>query len=459
MNPNEAMDLNFSDTEYLGCDQSFPCIDFTSDGPLEYDLQFDNAGLTALQDFGSLAPEGSRIVFLPQRRSYSTSMSTIQLTVDRATWERLLTTLMIPPNVVELLHENNGGSWQHVSQCSDNAEAHGEDAEHMGPCAYHICFKTSQFELMYARHDFHSKRSLVLIMGDKLELERQRLTSQFRDLAAVHLFHILLAVLGTWLRKLEQSRWSLDFEVQQLEQSTGSGRLLDEMQPLEPSQLSELRNKTAGTQGWIRSVVRHSFVAGEHFRVLEDASPKFQLLQGHQDEVWQHQFAGALGQYQSQQKFQAGQARELSGRIDMQWSVIAESLAKHDNDLTISMAQKARSDSLLMRQMTTISIIFLPATFLATFFSMIFFHVDATGALSMSKYIWIYFALTSAISLAIVLALKISKTFDREAASGSCQGKGGRRGSVLRIDRDLEAARGGSSDGGTKDDLGDLELG
>ncbi|KAJ9607743.1 hypothetical protein H2200_007821 [Cladophialophora chaetospira] len=409
MDPTEAMDLNARDTEYMGDKKPLACIDFTRIGPLEYSFDLAETSLNTVGDLSNLPAMGTRVLFLYQSRLYSTSRSCIQLNIESTTWQSLLTALMIPPVVVELLHDNNGCSWQHVSHCDDNRAAHGGDDEQSGPCAYHISFKTSHFELVYARHDFHSKRNLVLVMGDSLDLEIQRLASQLRGVPSVHVFHILLAVLSTWLEKLEQSRRSLDFDVMLLEQQTGFGKSFDNIQPPQQGRLSQLWRETAGAHSWIKSVVRHSKCAGEHFKFLAEALSRFQALQGCRDEILKQQILDAIGQYQSQQKSQAVQAEDLSWRIDTQWSVLVALLAKNDSDVTIAMAQDARTDGLLMRKMAAVSIIFLPATFLATFFSMVFFQVDVSGALSMNRNIWVYFASTSAMSLLIGLYFRFGR--------------------------------------------------
>jgi len=409
MDPTEAIDLNARDTEYLEDEESCPYIDFAESGLVKASFQLSDTGLSQIREMNTLPSSGTRALFIPQWRLYSTSYSTIQLRMKETTWTDLLSMLMIPPNVVELLHDNNGGSWQHVSHCTDNPAVHRKvSAGHAGPCAYHICFKTSQFELMYARHDFHSKRNLILIMGVNLEREIERLTSQFKGLRSVHLFHILLAVLGTWLQKLEQSRWSLDFSVLQLEQNTGFGQLVPDVVHSPAERLLLQRNDTAGAQGYIRSVARHSICTGDFFGVLEEALSRFLALQNCQDDSLRQPILDALGQYQSQQKTQAVQAHDLSWRIDTQWDVLVALSAKRDSDVNIAIAQDARTDSLLMRKMAGVSIVFLPATFLATFFSMMFFRVDDAGGLNISQNIWVYFAFTSALSLLIGIYFRFS---------------------------------------------------
>ena len=59
----------------------------------------------------------------------------------------------------------------------------------------------------------------------------------------------------------------------------------------------------------------------------------------------------------------------------------------------MQMARDSRNDSVLVRRIAFVTIIFLPATFMATFFSMSFFHVS-DGRLTVSKWIWLYVVCT-----------------------------------------------------------------
>lgn len=245
-------------------------------------------------------------------------------------------------------------------------------------------------------------------MGVDIEWEFERLTHQFQDIPPPHLFEVILAITSTWLQKLEQSRWSLDFSVLRLEQESGYGQLLHNVKPLASEKMSQLRNDIAGAQGYIRSVARHSSCLGEIYKFFAEAVVRFDALGSGSDCTRQQQILDSLAQYQTQQKSQMAQAHDLSWRIDSQWSVLVALMAKHDSDVTISMAADAKTENMLMRRMAVVSIIFLPATFLATFFSMIFFHVnEQTGALSVSRNIWVYFVSTTTISLSIVLYFRV----------------------------------------------------
>jgi hypothetical protein len=198
MNAVEALDLNQRDTVYMRTKGTLPYIDFTSRGPFEHQACLDANGLLALQDLSILLPlGGSRVLFIPQRRLYNLQSPIIRLALDHTTWVKLLDAFSIPPNVVELLHDNNGGYWEHASHCSDTSEM--LDAARRGSdiCAYHLYVKLCEHDFLYARYDFHSQSTFILVMGARMEDEISRLKSQFRGLQSVHLFQILLAVLDT----------------------------------------------------------------------------------------------------------------------------------------------------------------------------------------------------------------------------------------------------------------------
>jgi hypothetical protein len=66
--------------------------------------------------------------------------------------------------------------------------------------------------------------------------------------------------------------------------------------------------------------------------------------------------------------------------------VVNALLAHHNNDLNVDMARDARSDSVLMRRIALVTMVFLTATSMATFFSMGFFQIqDGDGSLHVSQ--------------------------------------------------------------------------
>ncbi|KAJ5934261.1 Mg2+ transporter protein CorA-like/Zinc transport protein ZntB [Penicillium verhagenii] len=94
-------------------------------------------------------------------------------------------------------------------------------------------------------------------------------------------------------------------------------------------------------------------------------------------------------------------------RKDNQAMLNLGELSRHDAKLMIEIARDSRSvalstarDSASMRVLAVVTVLFLPATFTATFFSMTFFNFldDSPKA---SRWIWIYVAATGVLTLII----------------------------------------------------------
>ncbi|KAI1176508.1 hypothetical protein F4777DRAFT_587921 [Nemania sp. FL0916] len=99
---------------------------------------------------------------------------------------------------------------------------------------------------------------------------------------------------------------------------------------------------------------------------------------------------------------------------------IAE-LGRQDNQLMIQVAQDSRAvalaaarDSAAMQVISAVTILFLPATFTATFFSMTFFDFSGTEGPRVSPLTWIYVVVT--IVLTIVIQLAWAETSKRKRA-------------------------------------------
>jgi hypothetical protein len=104
------------------------------------------------------------------------------------------------------------------------------------------------------------------------------------------------------------------------------------------------------------------------------------------------------------------QIDELRGRVGTQLKLVniliaqrdsrinldIASAARRDNQINIEIAAAMKMDSKMMRGIAAVTMVFLPATFMATFFSMVFFNVDpdTTRQLRVSPWIWLYAVLT-----------------------------------------------------------------
>ncbi|KAL8946946.1 MAG: hypothetical protein Q9222_006724 [Ikaeria aurantiellina] len=103
----------------------------------------------------------------------------------------------------------------------------------------------------------------------------------------------------------------------------------------------------------------------------------------------------------SRERFE--QVKTLRNRIRIQLSVVANFIAQNDGRTNIAIAEASRRiafetkrDSDAMKTIAALTMVFLPATFVATIFGMAFFTVDPSGSsgFQVNSLWWIYLAVT-----------------------------------------------------------------
>jgi Mg2+ and Co2+ transporter CorA len=102
-------------------------------------------------------------------------------------------------------------------------------------------------------------------------------------------------------------------------------------------------------------------------------------------------------------RHQYDQIVQLQARLSAQHDVTTTLMAQRDSQLTIDIAEATKRDSELMRGIAAVTMIFFPATFVATFFSMVFFHVgdEASVRLMVDRQIWMYPVVTVPLTIFI----------------------------------------------------------
>ncbi|KAI1877618.1 hypothetical protein JX265_003626 [Neoarthrinium moseri] len=415
MNVDAALDLIEDDSCFpQDPEPGLPlqCFDLSNNGVFHFQVDTRESSAMTILDPSALGHGSSRVLFLDQRRRYIDESTLVEIAMPVKSWLALLSTCMVPPTALELLHENNGASFQHVSYCGDNPLVPcTAPFEPDKPCAYHICFKLCEWtyeHFVYARYDFHSQTALVVTAGTSNEEQMQQLVAQFYSQGQVTPFAILHSLACVWAREVEQERWELDFAVQKFESSTGVSSLrFHGIKPL-PREKLRLRTDMAATQDSLRCTKRASVHTGELFQFLKESLWRFEEVRSqHESHIpsrrHAQQLADALDLRVSQQHNQAAQITDLMARITAQWNVVNAVISHYNNDLNIDMARDSREDSVLMRRIAFVTIVFLPATFMATFFSMGFFQVAGDeGDLSVSRWIWLYVVCT--LPLTVLLA-------------------------------------------------------
>lgn len=412
MDPSAAMRLvqkgtKFNESKTLM--RPLHYIDVTDQGvfPLSINPR-DRESLAAMKT-SAMQPGSLRILFLVQRRRYAYSTSHLHIDTAQDEFMTLLDMYMIPPPVVELMYDNNGGSFQHLSYCNDNPQVPcSTPFPKSEPCAYHVCFKLCVWHhdhFVYARYDFHSHTTFFMVGGTSNKEQSRTLVSQFQGQRGVGIFDILLALARFWAQEVEDLRWRLDFDTQTYESRTGYSALYHHGKtPLPPEKL-QLRGDMASTRETLRVIGRASIHVGELFKFLQNSLERFRSASAEHPgsqltKRYRQQLFDALEMRISQQHSQAAQIEDLKARITTQWDIVNAILSHYNNKLTVDMARDSRTDSVLMRRIAFVTIIFLPATFLATFFSMCFFEVNESGSsMRVSRWIWLYVVCTMAFTV------------------------------------------------------------
>lgn len=351
---------------------------------------------------------GTQLLFVQQERRYGRNHTYSNMQCSYNTWIKILTRFEIPPSALESLHDNNGCHGKQLSYCNGSDQGPSASAANK-PCAYHLWIKLGGGPLerfLYARHDFQTGHDFVLVAGTDIYCHAQLLRERLKAAACRDLFSILLLILTAWHRELEQRRWLLDYKTQDIESRTGYSSLrFHTPEPLEGAQLS-LTKDIGVAMGSLDVLI----VEELNFRILLTfiKSELTAFARGPTTEP--HPLPGiipakslidAFVYLQSQSTSQISQTRNLKARVEMQWNVIAALR-------NIYIADSARADNEVIRRISIISIIFLPATFLAAFFSMSFFdfhQADQGKGLQsvVSKWIWLYPACT--VPLTIMFAV------------------------------------------------------
>lgn len=378
-------------------------LDMTNYGVIPSSIDPSQQELHATLQSSALQPNSARVLFVDQERLYLDNSTLASVNLSQSEWLDVLDTCRIPPPALELLYDNNGGSFQHVSYCNDNPQTPCDAAgTGSGPCAYHTCFKLCVWHyehFVYARYDFHTQTVFIMVAGTANEAQLAKLVTQFHGQRDIGLFDILLALAHFWALEVEEMRWLANHMTRKYESQTGfSGFNHNGIAPLPPEKL-RLRAGMASTQENLRVIGRASDHVGEFFGFLQDSLRRFEAASSEQHTGMSgrnHQpLFDALDMRISQQRSQATQIRNLKARMTAQWDIINAILSHYNNNLTVDMARDSRTDSVLMRRIAFVTMIFLPATFLATFFSMVFFEVaDGGASFSVSRWIWVYFVCT-----------------------------------------------------------------
>ena len=358
-------------------------------------------------------PGGTVVIFVKQKRRVFPPNSYSEIQLGSKRWHILLEHLHVLPPAIQGLHDNNGGHGIYVSSCvSGGTHACTRPFSADEPCAYHIWFKLGTWNdiehFIYARYDFHTGSSIILDAGTNGELHAEKLIERLQGVPNIHIFNVILALLGLWFYQTDDYRWQLDYATQAIESKTGySSSVSSTMKPLALQQLTLTKDIALAADRVQGSITTATNLANlfqfaqdqwKQFVTTLETSPAPPKSPPSRDIT---ALSNALLQLLSQVTAQLHQMRGLKIRVEAQFHIINSLIAQRDNQANIDLASAALMDTEIMRDVSFVTYLFLPGTFLATFFSMVFFERNSNSSLVVSEWIWIYFACAVPLTLGL----------------------------------------------------------
>lgn len=200
------------------------------------------------------------------------------------------------------------------------------------------------------------------------------------------LFHVLLIFFECVARNFDFFRWEAEYRIQDLQKQTS---------PRNIGLGGPLLTSLAASNEWQTAALRPRSLLWAMTQFCELAQFVIEQLEKYKDAtnrlsaVEYEQLRDALMLQKSLINGHKETIERLLYRIETSMDVARTLLVERDNEI--------------MKAISVITMIFLPATFAATFFSMVFFHVgdEQNVKLIVDKNIWLYFVVTVPFTLLV----------------------------------------------------------
>lgn len=411
INPERVQHLLTKETEYTNhiLPWNISRLDMKDGHCRTQDTAYEAKGAQRL--ISEPVPNGTTtVLYVRQKRMLYHSRTTSAIGLDAPSWLGLLERFEVIPSFLEVLHDNNGASSCYVTGDTVNPPKSGAITAN----AFHVAYKIGGWGdhevAMYARHHLKNGSNFVLVMGlvtgciDKMK-------SLFERAPDATVFHAVFELLSAEQYVIERMRWSWDFDTQELEAKTGFSTFqIPGVEPLEANQLGFNKDGYVTLDG-LRDVGWGSAIFGATCRSMMPHLQRYaEVCNAHHTTQMPTQtfddLRDALAQKIEIASSQYAQIQQLRLRVSVQLDVTRTLVTQRDMQLNIEIATAAKRDSELMRRIAWVTMIFLPATFVATFFSMVFFHVgdESTVHMVIDPKIWLYPLVTVPLTLCMAMS-------------------------------------------------------
>jgi Mg2+ and Co2+ transporter CorA len=249
---------------------------------------------------------------------------------------------------------------------------------------------------IYARYEFATKRTFVLLIGTDRYVGIGPVQIHLANTPNATMFHVIFNVFSTILDATEKVRWNVDFETQSLESQTGVATLTS-LSPAVAAKELKFNKSLQVTTDFAKNLAWGSRRVGLNLDALTGHIEQFEKLLLQSGGDWPDTCAlqnlrEACNMKRELARNQYDQILQLQARLSSQNEITDALMKQRDTHISLDIAEATRKDSEMMRGTAAVTMIFFPATFVATFFSMVFFHVGAEGSvhLLVDKKIWLY---------------------------------------------------------------------
>ncbi|KAL8911137.1 MAG: hypothetical protein Q9171_003628 [Xanthocarpia ochracea] len=349
-----------------------------------------------------------RIFFILQsgdRRAFS---------ISRPALEILLKKMAVPIRFLEIL-ANNNGCYQAYTQFNES-----------GAESFHIFVKLPSSFLnsaIYFRYDILNESTVCLLFGNQIHevksaLEQMFLPSFRRSASPMQIMDIVVSEYVWWM---EPRRQRLDVLVREMEAKTGmSGHIFHESLRAAANELGDLLKDLHVCEGNLAFLERTvqfqvgwiEWLQAQHIGLNQLRFGTDKIINiPHVQRPIEEGVASSLSLGASLSRESLEQVRTLRNRIRIQLSVVANLIVQNDSRTNISIADaskriafETRRDSDAMKTIAALTMVFLPATFVATLFGMVFFTVESGpgSGFRVNSLWWVYLAVTIPLTMLTV---------------------------------------------------------
>ncbi|KAL8871664.1 MAG: hypothetical protein Q9174_002554 [Haloplaca sp. 1 TL-2023] len=359
-----------------------------------------------------------RVFLVPQNRKTRRR----EWIISRSAFESIFLALQIPTRFIEVTAANNG-----VYQSHTTYDEGGK------PKDFHLLIKLPASFInasIYFRYNLSKESCVCFILSNGAPVFQPALQQTFKEdqrtdadnhQPAKSPLRLIECLVSEIVGPMEPERQKLDVRVRDLEAKTGmSAHVFDESHKASADEHSTLLKdlhvcegllaffeRTVQFQvGWIEWLQTQQAVLNQHrFGVSE--VPKLPSSWRAAEEG----IASSLASSGSFSRETLEQVKTLRNRIRIQLSVVANFIAQNDSRTNIAVAEASRRiafetkrDSDAMKTIAALTMVFLPATFVATLFGMVFFTTDGSSpaGFRVNSYWWMYLAATIPLTLLTV---------------------------------------------------------